>query len=461
MKLEFCGAAREVTGSKHVLEVNGKRVLLDFGMFQGHRKDADAKNKTSWQCVEPIDAMVLSHAHIDHSGLIPLLTKGGFKGKVHCTLPTRDLCEYMLKDSGFIQEREFEYLKKQKKKVIAPLYTMEDAEKCLKMFTAYKYEEKFEVVDGVTATFHDAGHILGAAIVELNIHDKEKSQKYTLVFTGDLGRKNMPILKDPVQVEKADFLISECTYGNRLHESFFEAGEELAKVVKETAARGGKILIPAFAVERTQEIVYELHLLIEKGEIPEIPMFVDSPLAIDVTEVFKKHMGCFDKKVQQEFVQHGDNPFGFGRLKYTRSVEESKALKDIHGPAIIISASGMCEHGRILHHLKNNIEDPKNTILIVGYQAEHTLGRKIVEKEKTVKIFGDPYRLRAEVKIMNAFSGHADRSDLLDYISHIKGLRKIFLVHGEEGQGMTFRDILKEEGFHDVIMPRRGEKFEI
>lgn len=465
MKIRFCGAAREVTGSKHLLEVNGKKILLDCGLFQGHRKEADAKNREV--CVDPgkLDAVILSHAHIDHSGGLPLLVKNGYKGPIFSTFATRDLCNCMLLDSAYIQEKDVEFVNKKLAKkgqeLVEPLYTLADAQQTLNQFYGVGYERAFVVTDGVVCSFYDAGHILGSSLIHLVIYEKEKNLRYTLAFTGDLGRKDLPILRDPQQLPPTDYLITENTYGDRLHESILNAGSKLQDVINRTAARGGKILIPAFAVERTQEIVYHLNKLWQKKLIPDIPVYVDSPLSANVTEVFMNHPECFDKETFIEFIENRKNPFGFGRLQYTRDVADSKALNGLKGPAIIISASGMCENGRILHHLRNNIEDPKNTIMIVGFMAKDTLGRKILEKHRIVNIFGEPFNLRAEVVPMDAFSAHADRSDLLDYISRIDGLKKIFLVHGEEEQSDRFKQYLDENGFKDVLQPQRGEVFQI
>lgn len=465
MKIKFCGAAREVTGSRHVLEVNGKTIMLDSGLFQGHRKESAEKNKEV--CINPkdVDAVILSHAHIDHSGGLPFLVKNGFEGPIYSTFATRDLCNYMLMDSAYIQEKDAEYMNKKLKKkgepLIEPLYNTDDAVKTLEQFYGVSYEKAFVVTDGVICSFYDAGHILGSALIHLVIHDKETDERYTLAFTGDLGRKNLPILRDPQDLPPTDFLITESTYGDRFHESILDAGKRLEEVVKKTAERGGKILIPAFSVERTQEIVYHLNVLWQEKKIPDIPIYVDSPLAANVTEVFTNHPECFDRDTFKEFIVNRKNPFGFGRLKYTRDVNESKALNELSGPAIIISASGMCENGRILHHLKNNIEDPRNTIMIVGFMAQNTLGRKIQDGNEMVNIFGDAYKVRAEVCKMDAFSGHADRSDLLGYISKIKGLKKIFLVHGEETQGQKFKSYLEENGFKDVVQPERGQEFNL
>lgn len=465
MKIKFCGAAREVTGSRHMLEVNGKKILLDCGLFQGHRKESDAKNREMCFDASEIDAVILSHAHIDHSGGLPLLVKNGFKGPIYSTFATRDLCNYMLLDSAYIQEKDVEYMNKKmgKKgsKPVEPLYSTEDAQKTINQFFAVGYERAFVVTEGVVCSFYDAGHILGSAQIHLIIYEKETGKRFTFGFTGDLGRKNLPILRDPQPMPPTEYLLTENTYGDRFHESILDAGKKLAEVINRTAKRGGKILIPAFAVERTQEIVYHLNLLWQKKLIPDMPIFVDSPLSANVTEVFINHPECFDMDTYREFIDNRKNPFGFGRLQYTHDVSESKALNEMKGPMIIISASGMCENGRILHHLKNNIEDPRNTIMIVGFMAKDTLGRKIFEKQSIVNIFGEPKHLRAEVVVMDAFSGHADRSDLLDHISHIEGLKKIFLVHGEEEQSVKFMQALKESGYDDVILPARGETYEI
>jgi len=465
MKIEFVGAAQEVTGSKHLLHVNGKKILLDCGMYQGKRKEADEKNRHFSFDPKEIDAVILSHAHIDHSGLLPLLVKQGFSGPIFCTHATRDLCQHMLADSAFIQEREAEYINEKKlkkgEKRVEPLYTIEDAQAALNQFTAVGYERTFVVEDGVAACFYDAGHILGSAVVHIITYEKDKDKRTFIGFTGDLGRKNIPLLKDPQVLPQSEIFISECTYGDRLHESLKDANKMLIDIVNRTYKKGGKLIIPAFAVERTQEIVYRLNVALKNGEIPECPIFVDSPLSANVTEVFASHPECYDAETYREFTSNRLNPFGFGKLKYITAVEESKALNHYQGPCIIISASGMCEFGRVLHHLKNNIEDPKNTVLIVGFQAEHTLGRRIVEKQKIVNIFGEPYRLRSEVYSIEAFSGHADRSDILDYIGRVEKIKKVFLVHGEMEVGEKFKKVLEENGFKDVNWPAPGDIFEI
>lgn len=465
MKIHFLGAASEVTGSKHLIEVNGKRIVLDYGMFQGNRSEAEKKNREFIVAPEKIDALLLSHAHIDHSGCIPNLVRNGYKGPIYATHATRDLSAYMLMDSGFIQEREAEYVnmrnKKKKKEQVVPLYTSDDARIALGHFVGMNYDHPFEVVPGVIASFRDAGHILGSAQIVLVIDDFETKKQSILVYTGDLGRKNLPLLRDPYQVERADILLMESTYGNRFHTSLLDVSKQLEDIVVAACKKGGKIIIPAFALERTQEIVYHLNILFKEKKIPEIPIFVDSPLAVNLTQIFTAHPECLDPETWEIFLKDQKNPFGFGRLKYITDVEDSKALNEYRGPCIIIASAGMCEHGRILHHLKNNVEDPRNTILIVGFMAQNTLGRKILEKQPIVKIFGEPYHLRATVVPMDAFSAHADRSDLLNYVAHIRNLKKIFLIHGEEKQGSILRDILKEEGHAEVIVPTRGQVVEL
>lgn len=461
LKIKFCGAAKEVTGSKHLIEFKGKKILLDCGMFQGRRKEAAAKNAKFPFDPKEIDAVLLSHAHIDHSGNLPMLAKLGYDGPIYSTFATRDLCNYMLMDSAYIQEREVEWLKKNKKEAIPDhFYTEEDAVKALGLFRGVGYEHSFVVDDGIVACFYDAGHILGSALVHLIFYDKDTKKRMSVAFTGDLGRKGLPILRDPQVIQKTDVLICESTYGDRLHDALQTIEKEFADIVNDVCKKGGKLIIPAFSLERTQEVVYHLNTLSKDGKIPAIPIYVDSPLSGNVTEVFRSHPECFDKEVYREFLENGENPFGFGSLKYTRSVEESKALNEKPGPMVIISASGMCEHGRILHHLKNNLEDHRNSVLIVGYQGAHTLGRKLQDGESPVKIFGDPYKVKAEIFTIDAFSAHADRSDLLDYIHKVKGVKKLFLVHGEEEGQIKFKDALEENGY-EAHIPSHGEIVEI
>ena len=460
MQLQFLGAAREVTGSSYLLTVAGKQILLDCGMFQGHRKEAILKNLQFLFDPTELAAVVLSHAHIDHSGRIPLLYKHNFRGPIYCTPATRDLCQYMLLDSAYIQEKDSEYLNRKfpSKDTLEPLYLMEHAEGVMSQFETKGYGEFFAVTDEVRVRFLDAGHILGSAMVLVEI--TEDGQKTLLGFTGDLGRKELPLLPDPQQFEKLDMLITESTYGDRLHGKYEEVNDRLAKSITETIGRGGKIIIPAFAMERTQEILYSLHALHKAGRIPPLPIYVDSPLAINVTDVFRKHLELFDPETQAQFVDVKNNPFTFGNLQYTRSVKDSKELNQKHGPMIILSASGMCETGRILHHLRNNVEDYRNTILIVGYMAEGTLGRKLVEKASAIKIFGQEHKVRAEIVSLDAFSAHADHNDILAFIQSIKGLKQIFVCHGEEQVSLKLADELRQKmSGTNVIVPHWQEKF--
>lgn len=464
MKVTFFGAAREVTGSRHLIEINGKKILLDCGLFQGHRKQAAIKNKEVFTDFSDIDLVVLSHAHIDHAGGLPFLVKNGYKGKIICTHATKDLCNFMLLDSAFIQEKEVEFIRKHNMgEPIEPLYSEIDAIQTIQQFQSINFHETIEVFEDIHLTFLYAGHILGAGMVVLEMIDKEDGdKKKKLTFTGDLGRKESTLLKNPDVVESTDYLIMESTYGNRFHKWIKEVDDHMADLINQAAARGGKIIIPAFALERTQEIVFHINNLQKNGRIPNLPVFVDSPLAVNVTQVFKNHLDCYNKLTHDEFMKHGKNPFGFERLTYINQVEDSKALNNKQGPMIIISASGMCEFGRILHHLRNNIEDPKNLVLIVGYQAENTLGRKLVDKERQVRIFGESKRVKAQVEVLDAFSGHADRSDLIDFVTHVQEVKKIFLVHGEESQGLTFSQILGEiKPEAEVYVPNQKETFEL
>jgi metallo-beta-lactamase family protein len=468
MKIEFHGAVRTVTGSQHLIHINGKRILLDCGLFQGRRKKGYERNcHLPFDCAS-VDMLILSHAHIDHSGNIPNLVKNGFRGDIYCTYATRDLCAIMLRDSAKIQEQDLEYLnRKQERKNLSPLkpiYTMQDAVESLKYFIGLGYERPREIMPGVTLTFFDAGHILGSAMVALDLEDQETGRSLRLVFSGDIGRPDRPILRDPTFIKEADVLLIESTYGNREHPPASEANEYLKKVVNSTCRRDGKVIVPAFAIGRTQELVYRLHLLVEAGEIPSnLPIFVDSPLAIDATAIHRLHPEAYDEDLAAFILEdvHGD-PFGFDMMQYTRSVHQSKAINLLQEPAVIISASGMAEAGRILHHLKNNIEDPRNTILIVGWQAPHTLGRRLVEKKRVVKIFGEEYQRRAEVVTLNGFSGHAGRSELLQWAEHFeRPPAHTFIVHGEEEASLALASALEQRGFGNVTVPHLGQRCEI
>lgn len=412
-----------------------------------------------------IDAVVLSHAHIDHSGALPILVKNGFTGPIYCTHATRDLCTIMLRDSGYIQEKDAEWMRKKLKQPDAePLYTVADADKTLGFFRSVGYDQKVKICHGVRVTFHDAGHILGSAIEEWDIYDDDTQQAIRFGFTGDLGRKQLPILKDREQLTDLDVLITESTYGDRLHDEIADVEEKFAAKITETVERGGKVFIPAFAVERTQEILYVIREMQHSKKIPQIPIFVDSPLATNATEIFELHPECFDQELV-EMIDRGQNPFDdINGLQFTRSVDESKAINAFPGPAIVISASGMCEAGRIRHHLVNGISDEKNTILVVGFMAQNTLGRKIVEGESVVNIFGEPHEVKADVIIFNAFSGHADQKGLLDFAEKSGKPTTVFCVHGEAVQMQTFREKLqklKNLKAAQIETPLPGEMYEL
>jgi metallo-beta-lactamase family protein len=469
MEIQFHGATRTVTGSQHLLSVNGKKILLDCGLFQGSRQLSYERNQNLPYAAAEIDVLILSHAHIDHSGNIPNLVKSGFTGDIICTYATRDLCAVMLRDSAQIQHYDIEFLNKKRIKhnlpLLEPYYTMTDAVESLKYFIGIGYDRPYRVMPGVTLTFLDAGHILGSAIVALDIEDENDRQELRLVFSGDLGRPDRPILRDPALVKDADVLIIESTYGNRNHPPLEEASQKLKQIVNETCQRGGKLIVPAFAVGRTQELVYRLHKLVEARDIPPyLPIYVDSPLAIDATGIYRLHPEAYDEEVSHFLLEdrHKD-PFGFDMMYYTRSTAQSKELNFLRDPAVIISASGMAEAGRILHHLKNNVEDGRNTILIVGWQAPQTLGRRIVEKQPKLKILGEEYLLKAQVETINGFSAHADRQELLEWTGHLQRQPEhTFVVHGEEEASLAFADALRQEqGFTDVEVPSLGQSFNV
>ena len=456
MEIEFFGAAREVTGSCHVLRVNGKTVLLDCGMFQGRRQQSRAQNLRLPVPAESVDAVVLSHAHIDHSGRLPYLVKQGFTGPIYCTPATRDLCAIMLADSAHIQTKDAEFLAKRQREHVEPLYDIADVTATMRRMRSVPFEEPFDVVPGVRATFVEAGHILGSASVVLECSEGGRIRR--LVFSGDIGRVGLPIIRDPVLPTGADVVIMESTYGNRDHEPPQDTRALLAKIVRETAARGGRVLIPAFAVGRTQEVVYDLHALARAKEIPPLPIYIDSPLAIDATTVFAMHPDAFDSS--EELVGLTRDLFHFELVTYTREVTQSKALNAISTPVIIIAASGMAETGRILHHLAHGAGDPRNTILIVGFQAEHTLGRRIVERRAMIKVFGDEIPLRARVEVLNGYSAHADRTELRGWIRGVRGegpAPVTYLVHGEEEAQDALIEQLHTDGIR-ATAPRAGDR---
>lgn len=438
MKLTFCGAAGTTTGSRHLLEINGQRLLLDCGLYQGRRDDARERNLHFPFAPEQLKAVVLSHAHIDHSGNLPNLCKQGYRGNIYATFATRDLCQLMLADSAKIQAGDAEFLNRKRprqgKPPVEPLYTPEEAERCLRQFVTLDYRRPMPVADGVEIEFLDAGHILGSAQVLLHLHEFSTGRKCRLLFSGDVGRGKNDILRDPETAENIDVLVMESTYGNREHEQEGQADQVLCSILNKALERKGKILIPAFAVERTQQLIYALNRLRLQECFPPLPIYVDSPLAVGATEVFRLHPECFNAETYR-FLQDERNPFGFDGLTMIREVSHSMRLNEIKEPCVIVAASGMCEAGRILHHLKNNIEDPATTVLFVGYCAEQTLGWKIRQGHAIVNIFGEPREVRAQVETLDSFSGHADRSELLDYFARMTGpKRQVWLVHGEPEQ---------------------------
>lgn len=461
MRLSIYGAARTVTGSKHLLETAGKQLLVDCGLFQGKRKEAFEMNK-KLEGIDPeaVDAVLLTHAHIDHSGSIPTLVSRGFEGDIVCTHATRDLANIMLRDSAHIQEFDVAYVNKKRarqgKNLFEPLYVMDDAIKALEYFVSHNYNRIFSLNDDVKLKFYDAGHILGSAMIMV------QSEGKNILFSGDLGRNHLPILRDPDAVDiPADYLVIESTYGDRLHDNIENMEKDLARVISKTVNRGGKVIIPSFSVGRTQEVVYALHRLFLRKEIPDVPVFVDSPLSVNATSVFRLHAECFDRETQDFLIKEGD-PFGFDSLRYIQHVEDSKKLNDSDEPMVIISASGMAEAGRILHHLKNNIEDERNTVLFVGFQAQNTLGRKILTGESPVKIFGEPYEVHAGIERIESFSAHADRDELLGFVKNLKTQpKKIFVVHGEEDSALAFAESLRQITPAEVFVPEMGESFEL
>jgi len=464
-KLRFYGAAREVTGSMHLIEANGHTVALDCGLFQGHRAESNTKNRAFPCDPATIDAVVLSHAHIDHCGKLPHLVREGFTGPIYATPATRDLVEILLADSAHIQEEDTAYWNKKRVRrgdaPIEPLYTAEDVDQTVKLLESRRLGEAFEVAPELRVTFHEAGHMLGSAGVLAEVGNAAKART-RITFTGDLGRPGMAILRDPAPLPTCDYLITESTYGGRSTYDPADMREQLAKLINAAIERGGKIIVPAFAVGRTQVIVYYFHQLVHEGLIPKhIPLIVDSPLAVRATEVFKHHPENYDREATAFNRLTGDM-LECDKCEYIQNVDQSKALHNRTGPMIIISASGMCEAGRILHHLKNNVEDPRNTVLIVGYQAAHTLGRRLVEKQKRIRIFGEMYEVNARVKALNGFSAHANAGELAHMTAPLaREVRRAFLVHGELEQATALASAMRALGFADIQIPETGQTFEI
>ncbi len=470
MQVVFWGAVQTVTGSMHEVRVNGRRYLLDCGLYQGRRAEARERNTNFPFPPEAVEAVILSHAHIDHSGNLPSLVRQGFRGPIHATEATADLCAPMLRDAAHLQEKDAEYLNKRTLRrraldgrtplqMVEPLYRTEDVEAVLPLFRPAPLRRRLPLEDGLEWEAYDAGHILGSAAILLI--GRAEGKRVRLVFSGDVGRTRLPITRDPEPLPPADYLILESTYGARLHKPAGAVADKLANVVNRTCARGGKIIVPAFAVGRAQQLLLLLHELSDQGRIPSIPIFVDSPLAVEITEVFRNHQELYDEETRR-YIRQGQDPFQFPRLKLIKDVAESKALNDLRGPFVVISASGMCEAGRILHHLKNNIQDPRNTVLITGFQAANTLGRKLVDKMPEVPIFGEPLRLRAEVETLNELSGHADQQELLAWMKPMAGtLKRVFLVHGEPAQSEALAQVIGERYGLDVVIPERGQSFEL
>ncbi len=464
MKITFDGAAQTVTGSKHLIEVNGRKILLDCGLFQGKRSDSYEKNQNFEFDPAEIDCVILSHAHIDHSGNLPNLVKNGFRGPIYATPPTVTLGNIMLQDAAHIQEQDALYVNKKRaargEPAIEPLYTIADAIEAIEHYYPVKYDEPFSPVPGVTVRFKNAGHILGSAAIRIDA--QENGSHKSLWFSGDIGRKDLPLLPEPVLPSDVDYLMMECTYGDENHDSVESAYEKFKEVVLKTVKRGGKVIIPAFAVGRTQEIVYFLNMMFSEKLLRPLPVFVDSPLAVAASKIFKQYPEYFDEETF-DFIKKEKHPaLDFNDLRFVSSVDESKSINDKTGPMVIISASGMAEAGRILHHLKNNIEDKANTVMIVGWQAPNTLGRRLVDRERKVRIFGEEYELRAEVAVVNGLSAHAGQDYLLKYASAVKGrVKKVFLVHGEEEAAAVFQTKLKEVGVGPVEYPIYQQQVEI
>ena len=467
MEIQFVGAAQTVTGSMHLVRTKHATVLLDCGMFQGRRRESFERNRHLPVPVRELSAVVVSHAHIDHSGAIPMLAKNGYTRPIYATPATRDLCAVMLRDAAAIQASDARFLNRHAERdgldcdPVEPLYDDDDVVTALERFVSVPYHTPIPIARGVEVTFIDAGHVLGSAVTILDVEEDDKKRR--IVFTGDLGRENRPILRDPEVAEGAHVLITESTYGDRNHDGVEKMEEDLAAVVNRTYQRGGKLLVPSFALERAQEVIFYLKKLRAKGAIPRMPVYVDSPLTVKITDIFKLHPECFDAETRA-LLRGNNSPFEFDDLRYVEDVQASKEVTARPEPAIVISASGMCEAGRILHHLRSSIEDERSTVMIVGFQAVHTLGRRLVEKRGRVKIFGVERDRRAEVVVLNGFSAHADQHDLLDYADLVKErghLRQIALVHGEPKPQRALRELLLSRGHEEVVTPAPNDTLQI
>jgi metallo-beta-lactamase family protein len=455
--LQFLGAARHVTGTKHLLTIGRNRILLDCGLVQGPRKIADAANRNLPIAGRNVDALVLSHAHIDHCGALPRLVKDGFRNPIHCTEATADMLRLMLMDSAKIQAQDTEYLRR-KGHDVEPLYDEDDVERTLRLVRGVPYRQQFEVLPGLRVEFLEAGHILGAAIVVLDCeHDRQRRR---VVFTGDHGRKNLPILRDPDPIPACDALITESTYGDRLHEDRFDMEAELLRILLEEQRDGGRVLIPAFAVGRTQTVVMFLGRMMQSGQLPRMPVHVDSPMSREATRIMASHKELYDSETRAMLLR-GEQPFYFEGVHYVADVEESKALNSARN-AIIVSASGMCESGRILHHLKHSIGRKEDCLLLVGYQAQGTLGRRLLDGEKRVRILGVEHDVKCRIRFMPGFSAHADYRELLGFETHLaKTCKQVFVVHGEPPQAESYASKLRDAGFARVEVPAQGDRFEV
>ncbi len=464
MKITFCGAAGEVTGSQHLIECGKLTILLDCGLFQGHRAESRRKNETFFHDPSNLDAVILSHAHIDHCGNLPGLYRRGFRGPVFCTDATADVADVMLLDSVHIQEEDARHLDKHRAPHaprIEPLYGEKEVRGIVRQFEPQTYQEWHELFEGLRIRFRDAGHILGSAITEMEFQEKGETRR--LVFTGDLGRRELPLLRDPELVGGCDILITESTYGNRVHPPAQDIKADLVRIIRHAADVGGRVVIPAFSLGRTQQIVFFLNELKNAGELPHVPVFVDSPLSNRLTAIFRRHVSLFNEAAQKSLLTDSD-PFSFPGLTYIASQEESMELNHRGGAFVVIAASGMCENGRVLHHLKHSVEDPNTTVVIIGFQAEHTLGRRIVERQPYLKIYDREYKLQAKVEILNGLSGHADVNDFKWWYEHLAsrtGVGQAFVVHGEPAASQALAGLLKDYCDEDPILPRLHESFEV